>query len=135
MNDSEDYDSDDSVADPDYVDDNIEPDTLDEGDEQVITECIHEMNAAETTDAFIGAINLSLYLSAIEPAGSSTFLQDVAADETVETQEPSTSNASKTKTPKRARSPLPTVETTGPTVQPTTGGFTGGGMTIFCVFL
>lgn len=38
VNDSEDYDSDDSVADPDYVDDNIEPDTLDEGDEQVITE-------------------------------------------------------------------------------------------------
>lgn len=136
VDDGDDCDSDDNVVDPDYVNDSIEPDTLEEGDEQVIAECIDEMNAAETTDAFIQAINLSLNLSAMEqPVASSTFVQNFSAVETVVTQEPFTSNATMIKAPKRARSPLPIIETNGPSVQPTTGGFTEGGMTIFTVLL
>lgn len=124
--------SDDSVADPDFVFDSI----LSESDEQAIEACTDEMNEAENTDAFVQAINLSLNLNELEaPAASSTFVHDVAAletVETVETQEPSTSTA--TRATKRGRSPLPTVEATGPSIQPSVGGFDGGSMTIFSIF-
>lgn len=134
------YSSDDSVFDPDYVVDNIEPDSLDElpkNDEQATEECIQEMNEAETTDAFLQAVNLSINISEIEnPAASSTFVLGIAADETE--QEPSTSTAiitnSRLKSPKRARSPLPTFEATGPSVQPTAGGYTGGGIPFMLLY-
>lgn len=126
------YSSDDSVNDPDYIVDNIEPDTtaeLSKSDENAIDNCIDVMNEAETTDAFVEAINFSMNISEIP---SSTLVMDVAAVETVDTEGPSSSTPTTTnarfKPAKRARSPLPTVETTGPLVQPSAGGFTGEGI-------
>lgn len=94
------FDSDDSIPDATYVFDNIEPDALPE-DDQIIAECIHNMDAAETTDAFLQDINLSMDITSA-PSTSASF------------------------TSKRARSPLPTAEATGPSVQPNPGGFVGG---------
>lgn len=139
-----DEDSDDSVADPDYVFDNIEPDSVSFDDEEVIEEAndaqIYEVNGNNSTDAFIQAINASLHVSELgQPTASSTFIHDVAAIETVETEVlVSTSTATINATPfkpKRDRSPLPTIEFTGPSIRPNNGGFDGGGMNVFSVFL
>lgn len=114
------FDSDDSVADPTYVY-NIETDILPEDAEQAIAECVHNMGVARTTDEFLEA-NFSLNLSTMDiPAANSTFVEDVPVVETVATQEPSTSYATTKKASfkcKRARSPLPTAEATGLSVQP-----------------
>lgn len=112
-------------------------DTLSLIDEQAIMEGIEEMNAADNTDAFIQAINISMNISDIEQLTHSFLIDDVAV-ETIETQ-PTTSTGIATNTlfkpAKRCRSPLPTVEDTGPKIQPTAGGFTGGGATIFHPFI
>ncbi|CAG9841144.1 unnamed protein product [Diabrotica balteata] len=77
---SGDYSSDDPDIDPDYEQDEIAPDDM-------ITECIREMQAGETSDYFIQNVNMSLNISDIQtPAASSTMLTavQIEADECVE---------------------------------------------------
>lgn len=140
--DEESSEDDDSVVDPDYVVDNIETDS---SAEHEIHQCIEKMSA-EDSSAFVQAMNFSLIdITNVEPAASSTFVapdnESVTANETVvgsiETVEvevedevqPSTSTAEKEhfKPPKRARSPLPVIEETGPASVPSAGGFILGG--------
>lgn len=143
-------DDDDSVADPDFVVDNIESQLLDSSDEQDIDRCILD-HSCDSTDSFVRAISLSLNISEIEQSSdSSLFVPDVAAVATVKTEEicePSTSNETTTnanlKPLKRARSPLPIVEAAGPKIQPNSGGFTGRGTSLYetisvsyrCIFI
>ncbi|CAG9830113.1 unnamed protein product [Diabrotica balteata] len=136
---SGDYSSDDPDIDPDYEQDEIAPDDM-------ITECIREMQAGETSDYFIQNVNMSLNISDIEtPAASSTMLTavQIEADECVESLKkeeagpsrcmkaiPSTSvadvaHAASSKPKKRPRSPLPIMEDSGPLITPSIGGFTG----------
>lgn len=87
------------------------------------------------TSMLANAINISLDLSMSDlPAASSTIhpILSLSHEEEVETTEPqpSTSAAvgsSLVRPAKRLRSPLPSMEATGPSVRPSHGGFTGSG--------
>lgn len=139
--DSGDFSSGDEFNDPDYI-----PDEISAEEEQCISQAIREMNAGETSDFFIQAVNMSLNVYDLPPA-SSTIIETVAATETVETTEAiaSTSQAMETleiaeetetvesttshfKPQKRPRSPLPSIEITGPDIVPSAGGFIGAGI-------
>uniref|UniRef100_A0A6P7F6E7 Uncharacterized protein LOC114327023 n=1 Tax=Diabrotica virgifera virgifera TaxID=50390 RepID=A0A6P7F6E7_DIAVI len=83
------YSSDDSIVDPDYVDNSIEPEKpyslskVSEAKSQVIDDCIQEMLEAETTDAFVNNINLPMDISNVDqPAASSTLVLDDVATKT-----------------------------------------------------
>lgn len=129
----DDYSSDDTLDDPNY-----EPEAISAEDAHAISQCLHDMDH-QTSDMFIAnAVNLSLNLSGMDlPSASSTAHFNhsaaiVAAEETVSTEEeqtvepiPSTSFIQLTSTPahsKRPRSPLPSIETTGPVFVPSRGG-------------
>lgn len=111
-----DYDSDDSVADRDYI-----PDDIIETN-RYIDDAIQAMALADESYAFIDPFaSLTLNESQLAPI-------EVVADEVAgpSTRNPGTStNAFKPL--KRPRSPLPTVEETGPSFVPNSGGFTGVG--------
>lgn len=131
-----DYDSDDSVGDPNYCPDPIEAET-----DGFIADALNAMASNETSTAFLG--NLTAFdLSAIGEAASST-MQEVAAFETVNSSEEESvrpiieptivggssaaNEPEKFKKPKRVCSPMPTIEATGPSVEPNSGGFYGSG--------
>lgn len=109
----------------------------------------HLQDAQHDTIMLARAINMSLDLSGIDlpPSASSTMhpvlslsheeevqttmYEEVDVEVETEEAQPSTSTAVETpagvRPAKRARSPLPSMDVTGPTVTPSTGGFTGTG--------
>lgn len=128
--DEEVFSDDDELVDPDYNPAEISPEH-------------------ETTDAFIAkAVNMSLNLTKEMPCASSTLtaanIEPYIIDETVATLPEvvaetvaTTTQAvasSSHQTQKRARSPLPSMETTGPTSTPSAGGFTGASNGYYFLF-
>lgn len=126
-----DFSRDDEDKDPNYMPDEISPE-----EEHCISQCIRDM---DNSDMFIArAIDMSLNISALDaPSGSSTLVgitetenvENIQVEETVTTsapEEPVASTSAK-KPAKRARSPLPMVESSGPTNVPSAGGFIGEG--------
>lgn len=132
-----DYESSDNDSDPDYVPDPITAEVND-----VIDNAIREMECGETSHAFIDS---TFDMSAMKDMASST-INDVGAyvvldnvdlvssddspiveEVEVPVEEEAQPSTSRTpfKTPKRPRSPLPTVEANGPSFNPGPGGFTG----------
>lgn len=121
-----DFSDDDSFADPDFDPhlDEISPE-----DELAIHQHLQVGDNTETNlvHDFVQAINASLNLDDL-PSASSTMhpILSLSHEEEVETEQPSTSTAV-VRPAKRVRSPLPSFETTGPIVTPSTGGYTGTG--------
>lgn len=128
--------SDDGIKDPDF-----EPDEISAEDEHYISQVVHQINEHESTfinEAADFLLNISEITGAF-PSASSTLHPElnvsneevvvtteevekalgkvVLHDEVLHEEEPSTST-SRFKPPKRARSPLPEIECTGPSIVP-----------------
>lgn len=141
-----DFSSDDELDDPTF---NVQDHEISPEDEQCISQSLETM---QESDAFIAeAVNYSLNISKIDTPSASSTLNQAQAVEIVELDVveetaslleeacvvaavPSTSTAVQpgTSTPvfkasKRPRSPLPTMEVTGPMNVPSAGGFMGQG--------
>ncbi|XP_050503221.1 uncharacterized protein LOC126882370 [Diabrotica virgifera virgifera] len=124
-----DYDSDDSVKDPDFVVDDIEKD--------VIAECLNEMENADTTDQFLDGLHISAF---DVPSASSIFTgnnenyDEVGVDVEHQTKIRAENKAelqastSSSRPAKRMRSPLPIHEEDGPSIEPSAGGFIGAAL-------
>ncbi|XP_067619865.1 uncharacterized protein [Eurosta solidaginis] len=121
-------DSDNSISDPDYICDQINPD-----EDGMINDCLQKLDDS----SFMDAINLTMNTSNISvnstqtPTTSNEVLAQTRLDETGaeshSTQKKTDSEVEKSyKSQKRARSPLPAIEASGPKVAPSDGGFTGG---------
>ena len=135
----EDFSDDDDFNDPDYNPEEISPD-----DEKCIPQCLKEM---ETTDAFIAqAVNMSLNdtlsaLSTLTAANIAPYVMEetvattheVVAENTVAARTQTVASSSH-QTQTRARSPLPSMETTGTTTTPSAGGFTGAGNGCYWIY-
>lgn len=113
------FSSDDDLDDPDYI--------VDDKDDQCISRCVREMIDAESSDIFLEGINTSLNISSIDNRPSTSALALVVMGTSTSTPVVSTVRTSIVKPQKRARSPLPSVEDSGPSVVPSAGGFTGTG--------
>ena len=119
--DDEDFGSDDDFDDPDYLPDEIRPE--------------HQLN--EANEFFVQAVSLSVNLSATSsellstsrglPRFCDTFggASTCAASSSAVT---GTKPQSGWKPQKRSRSPLPSLEESGPSITPSAGDFIGSGM-------
>lgn len=122
----EDFSSDDDMKDPNYEPDHITPE-----DEFCISECLRQMEK-ETTDVVMSNVmDATKNISETEPSASSTLqhgtYEEVEVDvvETVGGEPPE--QLMSLPATKRARSPLPVIESSGPITVPSAGGFTGSG--------
>ncbi|XP_049305004.1 piggyBac transposable element-derived protein 4-like isoform X2 [Bactrocera dorsalis] len=116
-----DFSSDDDMNDPDF-----EPNEISPEDERYISEVVHQIDEDES--AFLNkADNFSLNLSAIKEDLPSTSPNEEVEEASGE-EEPSTSTP-RLKPPKRARSPLPEFDCSGPFIVPSSGGFSGTAIT------
>lgn len=150
-----DYDSDDSVKDPDYFPHECE---------SQLNAAITDMQQGESSHAFIPDIDLSAIdfdaIDIIPPSAPSSRIGNLVSLHSLSTEDiqampivlseeaqPSTSAAAAAAAeapiklakstpfkPKRARSPLPSIEDTGPTFTPNDGGLIGNGEFILKLF-
>lgn len=146
----DDLSSDDDIDDPDFVLDEISAE-----DERYISQVCHQINEDESgfvNQAADYSLNMSTIAQAL-PSASSTLqpeltvsneevvvsteqhdesIGEIVVHEVVHEEGPSTSTP-RFKPPKRARSPLPEIESTGPSIVPSAGGFTGTGNMFTCL--
>lgn len=130
---SGDFLSDDDDCDADF---NAMADQIDPEHSYAINQHLQRVELdGNTTDAFLSDINATIDLNEVElPSAQSSFIN---LDEVTIEEQPSTSaadilsrhfQAMGKRPPKRARSPMPTIEATGPAIVPNDGGFNGKGM-------
>lgn len=124
----DDFNSDNDYNEPDYY-----PNEISAEDDHSISQCIREMQD-EQCNFSMQDVSISFNISSIddEPSASNSITITTATEIAVNTEaETSTSTNSEaltvsgSKPQKRARSPLPLVENTGPSIVPSAGGFTG----------
>lgn len=116
-------DSDDSVEDPDYVLDTIRPDR---STEEYIEECIVKINLAASEQPSIS----QAAASETRNISQVTISEQPSTSQAGASGQPTQAAVSQFRPEKRPRSPLPTIETTGPIGKPTAGGYTGQGKLI-----
>lgn len=129
--DDDEIDLDNSIEDPDYRCDELEPE-----DNEMISDCLQVMDSS----TFMNAINLSINVStfSLNPTDVQHHIPSIddnassdntpRAESSIDLSERQKIEATTSmKSKKRARSPLPIIESSGPQVTPSSGGFTGSG--------
>ncbi|XP_049307376.1 uncharacterized protein LOC125777160 [Bactrocera dorsalis] len=113
---SEYEDDDNSIVDPDYVVDQISPE-----EDQIIDDVLCEMNNSVVDNE----VGLSLNFSTLSGVSSEAVERIPYTSITSTDAEAATTTKKANKPRRRPHSPLPTTESTGPQVIPSSGGFTG----------
>lgn len=129
-------DSDNSIEDPDYrCDDNLKPE-----ENAMIDDCLQLIDSSSLVNAIDLSMNVGDFSSNITDVSQQVSVtvtnekENAVPQDNIITELPESISAkpqieatTSLKPKKRARSPLPSVEASGPQIIPTAGGFTGGG--------